>query len=412
MAAHGGAPRAHDPDAVPQRGRDDRDVHQKATGYLRRGHRGRSAHCGQRITDGSQEIAQRRRRPRRRRARARLRRGAARQESTRRAGATSSWATPTTATISSSSTRFVESLRGGNELVMGNRFKGGIKPGAMPPLHRYLGNPVLSFIGRAVFRSPVGDFHCGLRGFDREAIRALGLSPRHGVRERDGRQGDARGVKHRRSADDAVAGRPLATTAPAELARWLASPAVPPDVQSALAVPVSGARHAAARASPRRRSILRGPVVIQGRGLRHPHDALRRRCLGARLAARRVRTIGARNRLREGRAPTTRTFRRVLWQIFTLERGIVAGVSSGCRDWRSRCTRSGSVVRRAPCRSRSNRNDALRDSFGDADDRGRRDPVRVVRAVVHRAVRRFKRTPRGSYEFVHDRDARARWRAR
>ena len=70
---------------------------------------------------------------------------------------------------------FVSALRGGNELVMGNRFKGGIKPGAMPPLHRYLGNPVLSTIGRVFFNSPVGDFHCGLRGFNREAIAGLGL---------------------------------------------------------------------------------------------------------------------------------------------------------------------------------------------------------------------------------------------
>jgi glycosyltransferase involved in cell wall biosynthesis len=69
----------------------------------------------------------------------------------------------------------VETLRGGADLVMGNRFKGGIAPGAMPPLHRYLGNPVLSFIGRLFFSIPVGDFHCGLRGFSREAILTLGL---------------------------------------------------------------------------------------------------------------------------------------------------------------------------------------------------------------------------------------------
>src|SRR5258706_10377408 len=71
---------------------------------------------------------------------------------------------------------FVAALRGGAELVMGNRFKGGIAPRAMPPLHRYLGNPVLSGIGRLFFRSPVGDFHCGLRGFRRDAIIGLGLS--------------------------------------------------------------------------------------------------------------------------------------------------------------------------------------------------------------------------------------------
>ena len=71
---------------------------------------------------------------------------------------------------------FVARLRSGDQLVMGDRFAGGIKPGAMPPLHRYLGNPVLSFIGRLLFRSPIGDFHCGLRGFDRDAILKLNLS--------------------------------------------------------------------------------------------------------------------------------------------------------------------------------------------------------------------------------------------
>jgi len=71
---------------------------------------------------------------------------------------------------------FVAALRSGAELVMGNRFKGGIAPQAMPPLHRYLGNPVLSGIGRLFFRSPIGDFHCGLRGMRAEAIRGLGLA--------------------------------------------------------------------------------------------------------------------------------------------------------------------------------------------------------------------------------------------
>jgi hypothetical protein len=70
---------------------------------------------------------------------------------------------------------FVEKLREGFPLVMGNRFKGGIRPGAMPALHRYLGNPVLSSVGRLFFHTGVGDFHCGLRGFDRERILSLGL---------------------------------------------------------------------------------------------------------------------------------------------------------------------------------------------------------------------------------------------
>jgi hypothetical protein len=70
---------------------------------------------------------------------------------------------------------YVTQLRDGAELVMGNRFEGGIAPGAMPPLHRYLGNPVLSFIGRLFFRTSIGDFHCGLRGFRRSSIVALDL---------------------------------------------------------------------------------------------------------------------------------------------------------------------------------------------------------------------------------------------
>ena len=70
---------------------------------------------------------------------------------------------------------FIIELRKGYDLVMGNRFKGGIAPGAMPPLHRYLGNPVLSFVGRLFFPSAIGDFHCGLRGFRRDSAIALGL---------------------------------------------------------------------------------------------------------------------------------------------------------------------------------------------------------------------------------------------
>jgi hypothetical protein len=69
----------------------------------------------------------------------------------------------------------VEKLHEGFQLVMGNRFKGGIRHGAMPFLHRYLGNPVLSFLGRLFFRTHIGDFHCGLRGFERTAILQLRL---------------------------------------------------------------------------------------------------------------------------------------------------------------------------------------------------------------------------------------------
>ena len=71
--------------------------------------------------------------------------------------------------------RFVEQLRAGHDLVMGNRFRGGIQPGAMPWKNRHLGNPVLSFLGRLFFHTDIGDFHCGLRGFSVEGYRRMGL---------------------------------------------------------------------------------------------------------------------------------------------------------------------------------------------------------------------------------------------
>jgi len=70
---------------------------------------------------------------------------------------------------------FLERLRAGDDLVMGNRFRGRIEPRAMPLLHRYLGNPVLSFLGRLFFNVPVGDFHCGIRGFRTSVMRDLEL---------------------------------------------------------------------------------------------------------------------------------------------------------------------------------------------------------------------------------------------
>jgi len=70
---------------------------------------------------------------------------------------------------------FVDKLREGYDLVMGNRFKGGIAKGAMPWSHRYIGNPILSFVGRLFFKSSIGDFHCGLRGYNRDSILNLNL---------------------------------------------------------------------------------------------------------------------------------------------------------------------------------------------------------------------------------------------
>ncbi len=70
---------------------------------------------------------------------------------------------------------FLNKLREGYDLVMGNRFKGGIVPGAMPPLHRYIGNPILSGVGKFFFKSRIGDFHCGLRGFSKSAYNRMDL---------------------------------------------------------------------------------------------------------------------------------------------------------------------------------------------------------------------------------------------
>src|SRR5262249_34680948 len=76
--------------------------------------------------------------------------------------------------------RLIEKLRGGADLVMGSRFRGRIAPGAMPWLHRYVGNPFLSWFGRRLFRAPISDFHCGLRGltraaYDRMQLRTTGM---------------------------------------------------------------------------------------------------------------------------------------------------------------------------------------------------------------------------------------------
>ena len=95
--------------------------------------------------------------------------------------------------------RFLERLDEGYDLVMGNRFAGGIAKGAMPPLHQYFGNPGLSWLGRLFFKSKVGDFYCGLRAFRRDAMEKLApAEPGDGVRRRDGRQGlDVRPAGHR-----------------------------------------------------------------------------------------------------------------------------------------------------------------------------------------------------------------------
>src|SRR5271169_2951100 len=112
---------------------------------------------------------------------------------------------------------FLAKLRDGCDLVMGNRFKGGIAPGAMPFLHRYLGNPVLSLIGRMFFHSGIRDFHCGLRGFRRDAVLALDLKT-SGM-EFASETCRAQRPRHRRGADHARGRRAVAAPAFAHLGR-------------------------------------------------------------------------------------------------------------------------------------------------------------------------------------------------
>lgn len=69
----------------------------------------------------------------------------------------------------------LEELRAGKEFVIGNRFQGGIEKGAMPLLHKYIGNPFLSFMGRKLYKCNIGDFHCGLRGYEKKAVESLNL---------------------------------------------------------------------------------------------------------------------------------------------------------------------------------------------------------------------------------------------
>ncbi len=224
---------------------------------------------------------------------------------------------------------FVERLRAGDELVMGNRFRGGIARGAMPPMHRYLGNPVLSFVGRLLFRSNIGDFHCGLRGFDRATILRLGLvstgmefasemvvkATLAGVRvgevpttlSADGRSR----APHLRSWRDGWRHlRFLLMMSP----RWLL-------FYPGLALMLLGLVAQLA--------ILRGPVVIRGVGfdIHTMLYAAGASILGLQLVvfALLARAIGC----VKGVLPMTPAFRRQL-QWFTLERGIVTGLLVAC----------------------------------------------------------------------------------
>ena len=107
-------------------------------------------------------------------------------------------------------------LRAGADLVMGDRFAGGIDDGAMPPLHRYVGNPALSFLGRLFFHSDIRDFHCGLRGFRRDAIVDLDLqSPGMEFASEMVVKATLGGLAHRPGADPPPPRRPIPPTPPA-----------------------------------------------------------------------------------------------------------------------------------------------------------------------------------------------------
>jgi len=221
---------------------------------------------------------------------------------------------------------FLESLRAGHTMVIGHRFRGGIRPGAMPWLHRYLGNPVLSFVGRLFFSCRIGDFHCGLRGVDRNAALQLGLA--------------APGMEF---ASEMIV--------KAALARWrigevptVLSPAGrsrPPHLRSWR----DGWRHLRflLMMSPRwlllypgacliaagvaaELAILRGPIVIHGVGfdIHTMLYAAGATILGFQLVLFSLvaRTVGVLKNLMPMTAPLARFLR-----VFTLERGILIGIS-------------------------------------------------------------------------------------
>ena len=223
---------------------------------------------------------------------------------------------------------FVTELRKGYDLVMGNRFKGGIEPGAMPRLHKYLGNPVLSFIGRLFFPSAIGDFHCGLRGFSKEGALALGLQAT-GMEFASEMVVKATlvGPEDHRGPHHAEEGRPVPPAAPAVLAGRLAAPAVPAAVQPALAV--LRARPGAVPARPHRRGGHRGrPAQHRERDVRRRHAGRRERHGGDRLPGGLVLAVhpglrGSRGLLAEGAG-----VQRLLGRL-SLERGLLLGLAIG-----------------------------------------------------------------------------------
>lgn len=223
---------------------------------------------------------------------------------------------------------FLESLRAGNALVIGHRFRGGIRPGAMPWLHRYLGNPVLSFLGRLFFPCRIGDFHCGLRGVDRPAALRLGLR--------------APGMEF---ASEMIVKAVLAGWRIAEVPTvlWPAGRSRPPHLRSWR----DGWRHLRflLMMSPRwlllypgvflivagiaaELAILRGPIIIHGVGfdIHTMLYAAGATILGLQMVLLSLigRTVGVLKRL----LPMTPTLARFL-RAFTVERGVLTGMALG-----------------------------------------------------------------------------------
>jgi hypothetical protein len=223
---------------------------------------------------------------------------------------------------------FVDSLRAGHALVIGHRFRGGIRRGAMPALHRYLGNPLLSFAGRLFFSSRIGDFHCGLRGVDRAALLKLGLS--------------APGMEF---ASEMIVKATLAGWRIAEVPTVLsrAGRSRPPHLRSWR----DGWRHLRflLMMTPRwlmlypgmclivigtatQAAILRAPIIIDGVGfdIHTMLYAAGATVLGVQLVlfSLLARTVG----VLKNQLPMSRQLERFLG-VFTLERGIVLGLSLG-----------------------------------------------------------------------------------
>jgi len=224
---------------------------------------------------------------------------------------------------------FLDELRRGAQLVMGNRFAGGIAEGAMPPLHRYLGNPALSFIGRLLFGSGIRDFHCGLRGFERDAMLRIDLK--------------STGMEF---ASEMVVKATLARLRVVEVPTTLSPDgrSRPPHLRSWR----DGWRHLRflLMMSPRwlllypglallafgllvQAAIVHGPVVIGGIGfdIHSMLYAAGATVLGVQLMvfALIARAVGA----VKGVLPLTPAFARLL-AFFSLERGIVLGLAIGC----------------------------------------------------------------------------------